>query len=461
MQPVLDYIRSHKEKALEELKAYLRIPSISADPKYNADCLKAAQFLADKLKSIGMENVHLVEGYGQPNVYADWLHAPGKTTILIYGHYDVQPPDPLNEWKSPPFEPEIRDGMIFARGSDDNKGQHWPWVRALEAYLKTTGKLPVNVKFVAEGEEESGGNAIHRCMHEKKYIDAWKCDAVAISDGAWFAHDIPSLGVGLRGLNYYELEVRGAKMDLHSGQHGGTAPNPIKVLSRLFAQIQDDAGRIQIPNYYEDVQELSAAERKMIHNLPFDPKKYQTEVGIAAMDGDPEYSPLERLWTRPTFEVHGIVGGYVAPGAKTVIPATATAKLSFRLVPNQGPTRVTQQIEAFLKAHMPKTVTWALKTLSEGEALVVPTDSPYLKALQPVYESLWGRSPMLTRTGGSIPVATLFAKAWNVPVLFTDLGYHDDQIHSPNEHYPLCQFYSGMELAARALEAWGKLNPSP
>ncbi|PIR20295.1 MAG: peptidase M20 [Deltaproteobacteria bacterium CG11_big_fil_rev_8_21_14_0_20_47_16] len=458
MQTVIDYIRSTKEAALKELLDYLKIPSISANPEYHPQCDQAANYLADKLKSIGMENVQLITGYGRPNVYADWLHAPGKPTILIYGHYDVQPPDPLEKWTTPPFEPTIRDDMIYARGSDDNKGQHWPWVRAIEAWLKTEKKLPVNIKFVAEGEEECGGKAIHDCMQEKKYIDAWKCDAAAISDGAWFAHDVPSIGVGLRGLSYFELEVNGAKMDLHSGQHGGTGPNPIKVLAQVIAKLNDVSGRVAIPGFYDDVQELTAAERKMIHDLPFDVDNYHTEIGVATTAGEEGYSHLERQWTRPTFEVHGIVGGYVAPGAKTVIPATATAKISFRLVPNQNPAKIKKQFEDFLKANMPKTVTWSLKELGEGgTALVVPTDSPYLKALQPVYEKIWGRSPMLTRTGGSIPVATLFANTWKIPVLFMDLGYHDDQIHSPNERYPLKQFYDGMELAAQALDAWSKI----
>lgn len=460
MKPVIDYIQSHQEQALEEYKTYLRIPSISADPKYSEDCLKAANYLAAKLKAIGMENVHLVEGYGKPNVYADWLHAPGKPTILVYGHYDVQPPDPLDLWTSPPFEPTVRDGMIYARGSDDNKGQHWPWVRALEAWLATEKKLPVNVKFVAEGEEECGGKAIHDCMLKPEFIDAWRCDAAAISDGAWFAHTIPCIGVGLRGLNYFELEIRGPKMDLHSGQHGGTSPNPLKTLGRVIAQMQDPAtGRVLIPGFYDDVQELSPAERKMIHDLPFDPKKYDAEIGVTSCDGEPEYSYLERQWTRPTFEVHGIVGGYQQPGVKTVIPAVAKAKISFRLVPNQNPQKIKSQTLAFLTQIMPKNVTWSLNELGEGgTALVVPTDSPYLDALRPIYEQVWGKMPMLIRTGGSIPVATLFANTWKVPVLFMDLGYHDDQIHSPNEHYPLENFYLGTELAARALNAWGEIK---
>lgn len=458
MNAVLDYIRAHQRDALSEFFDYLKIPSISADPKYHAACDTAANFLADKLKAIGMENVKLITGYGRPTVYADWLHAPDKPTILIYGHYDVQPPDPLELWQTPPFEPTIRDGMVYARGADDNKGQHWPWVRALEAWLATEKKLPVNVKFIAEGEEESGGKAIHDCMMLPEFIEAWKCDAVAISDGAWFAHDVPSIGVGLRGLNYFELEVRGAKLDLHSGQHGGTAPNPLKVLAQVIAQVQDASGRILVPGFYDDVQELSDADRKMIQALPFDPQKYEAEIGTAAT-GEPGYSHLERQWTRPTFEVHGIVGGYMSPGAKTVIPATATAKISFRLVPNQEPQRIKAQFLAYLTQIMPKNVTWQLHELGEGgTALVVPTDSPYLKALSPVYETQWGKAPMLTRTGGSIPVATLFAKAWKVPVLFMDLGYHDAQIHSPNEHYALCQFNDGMELCARALAAWGEMK---
>ncbi len=459
MKSVIDYIRAHKDDALREWCEYLKIPSISANPQYHPQCDQAANYLADKLKAIGMENVHLVTGYGRPNVCADWLHAPGKPTILIYGHYDVQPPDPLELWESPPFEPTIRDNILFARGADDNKGQHWPWVRALEAWLATEKKLPVNVKFVAEGEEECGGKAIHDCMMKKEFIEAWKCDAVAISDTSWPAHDLPGIDVGMRGLSYFELEVRGAKMDLHSGQYGGAAPNPMKVVAHTIAKIQNEKGFIQIPGFYDDVRKPSAAELAMIQQLPNTEDTFKKEIGVAETAGETEFPYMERIWVRPSFDVHGIVGGYQQPGAKTVIPSVATAKFSFRLVPNQDGAKIKVQLESYLKSIMPRSVTWTLRELGEsGYPLMVSTDNLYLKALGPVYETVCGKAPIYTRMGASIPVATLFARTWNVPVLFMGLGWHDDLLHSPNEHFPLKQFYSGMELAAHALEAWGKMS---
>lgn len=458
MQTVINYIKDHKEDALTEWCNYLKIPSISANPHYHPQCDEAAQFLANKLKSIGMENVHLVTGYGRPNVCADWLHAPGKPTILIYGHYDVQPPDPLDEWITPPFEPTVRDNMLFARGANDNKGQHWPWVRAIEAWLKTEKKLPVNIKLVVEGEEECGGKAIHDCMMKKEFIEAWNCDAVAISDSAWVTHDLPTIDVGMRGLCYYELEVKGAKYDLHSGEYGNAAPNPIMVLAQVFSKIQNDQGRIQIPGFYEDVVEATAEERQMLNGLRGNEASFCTEIGVADTAGEKNYTYAERISIRPTFEIHGIVGGYQNPGAKTVIPAAATAKLSFRLVPNQHPDKIKAALESYLKTIMPKSVVWVLRELGEGGyPLVVSADNPYLKALKPVYQEVFGKLPVYKRMGGSIPVATLFARTWKVPVLFMGLGWHDDQIHSPNEHFPLQQFYSGMELAARAIEAWGRM----
>lgn len=459
MQSIINYIQSHKEDARKELFDYLRIPSISADSQYHLQCDLAATFLADKLKRIGMENVHLVTGYGRPNVVADWLHAPGKPTVLIYGHYDVQPPDPLNEWVSPPFEPTVRDDRVYARGADDNKGQHWPWVRAIEAWLATKKKLPVNIKFVVEGEEECGGKAIHDCMMKKEFIDAWKADAVAISDSAWVTHELPTVDVGMRGLAYFELEVKGAKYDLHSGEHGNAAPNPIMILAQTFTKIQNEQGRIQIPGFYDDVLEAGAEERAMMRQLRRDDAGFMEEIGVKDTVGDKNYSYVERVWLRPSFEVHGIVGGYMQPGAKTVIPAAATAKISFRLVPNQDPNKVRETFKSYLKTIMPNSVTWKLRELGEGgHPLVVSANDPFLKALQPVYQQVFGKTPVYKRMGGSIPVATLFVRAWKVPILFMGLGWHDDQIHSPNEHLPLQQFYGGMELAARALEAWGDVK---
>lgn len=458
MQPIIDFLKSNKDQSLKEFCEYLKIPSISADPKFSADCLKAADFAVNKLKAIGMENAQAIPAVGKPVVYADWLHAPGKPTILIYGHYDVQPPDPANEWKTPPFEPVIKDGFVWARGCSDNKGQHWMWLSALQAWLATEKKLPVNVKIVIEGEEESGGESIAQLIKEPKYANAWKSDAVVISDGAWFAHDVPSVGVALRGLCYFELEVHGPKFDLHSGLHGGTAPNPLKTLGRVIAKLQDDKGYVQIPGFYDDVDELSDDEKKMIRALPFSNEEYQKEIGIAGVEGEPDYSYLERQWTRPTFEVHGIVGGYQQPGAKTVIPAVASAKISFRLVPHQDPETIKKAFTKYLETIIPKTVTWKLNYLSGGPAMVVQQNDPFIQALKAVYKEQYDKDLMFTRCGGSIGIAVDFMNVLKAPVVFMDLGFSDDGWHSPNEHFSLKQFDECRMLCARALGAWGSVE---
>lgn len=457
MQSVLDFLKSNKDSSFNEFCDYLRIPSISADPQYSADCQKAADFAVNKLKSVGMEHVQAIPSVGKPVVYADWLHAPGKPTILIYGHYDVQPPDPAGEWKTPPFEPTVKEGYVWARGASDNKGQHWMWISAIQAWLATEKKLPVNVKVVIEGEEEAGGESIAKLISEPKYAGDWKCDAVVISDGAWFTHDIPSIGVALRGMAYFELEVKGPKFDLHSGLHGGTAPNPLKVIGNVIAELQDDQGRIMIPEFYDDVEEVSEADKKMIRSLPFSNETYQKEIGITGVSGESEYSYLERQWTRPTFDVHGIVGGYQQPGAKTVIPASASMKFSFRLVPNQKPARVTMALKAYLGEIIPENVTWELKDLHSGPAMVVQHNDPFIQALKPVYKEQFGKDLVFTRCGGSIGIAVDFMNVLKAPVVFMDIGFADDGWHSPNEHFSLKQFDECRSLCARALGAWGNV----
>jgi acetylornithine deacetylase/succinyl-diaminopimelate desuccinylase-like protein len=457
VQSVIDFLKTNKDQSFKEFCDYLRIPSISADPQFSADCLKAADFAVNKLKSIGMENAQKIPGKGQPVVYADWLHAPGKPTILIYGHYDVQPPDPMNEWKTPPFEPTVRDGFVWARGCSDNKGQHWMWLSALQAWLAAEKKLPVNVKVVIEGEEESGGETIAQLITEDKIANMWKSDAVVISDGAWFAHDIPSVGVALRGMCYFELEVKGPKFDLHSGLHGGTSPNPLKVIGNTIAKLQNDQGRVLVPGFYDDVEELSDADKKMIRSLPFSNEDYHQAIGIKGSDGEQDYSYLERQWTRPTFEVHGIVGGYQQPGAKTVIPAAATMKFSFRLVPNQKPEKIVKSLKDYLAKIIPNTVTWELRDLHAGPAMVVQQNDPFIQALKPVYKEQYGKDLVFTRCGGSIGIAVEFVNVLKAPVVFVDLGFSDDGWHSPNEHFSLKQFEECRMLCARALSAWGNV----
>ncbi len=458
MQTVIDFLKANKDRSFKEFCDYLKIPSISADPKFTADCIKAADFAVNHLKSIGMENAQKVAGVGKPVVYADWMHAPGRPTILIYGHYDVQPPDPMNEWKTPPFEPVVKDGFVYARGCSDNKGQHWMWLSALQAWLSTEKKLPVNVKVVIEGEEESGGETISALIREKKYAAAWACDAVIISDGAWFTHDTPSVGLALRGMSYFELEVRGPKFDLHSGLHGGTAPNPLNVLGNVIARLQDDKGHVLVPDFYDDVEELSDADKAMIRGLPFSNADYHKEIGIRDSAGESEYSYLERQWTRPTFDVHGIIGGYQQPGAKTVIPAAATMKFSFRLVPDQRPEKIIKSLKNYLGTIIPKNVTWELKELHSSPAMVVQQADPFIQALKPVYKEQYGKDLVFTRCGGSIGIAIQFTNVLKAPIVFMDLGFIDDGWHSPNEHFSLKQFDGCRLLCARALEAWGEVK---
>lgn len=458
MRSILDYLKSNKDRSLREFCDYVRIPSISTDPKYEPECLKAVDFMVEKLKSIGLEHAQSIPSVGKPVVYADWLHAPGAPTILVYGHYDVQPSDPENEWKTPPFEPAVRDGFIWGRGVSDNKGQHWMWVAAIEAWLATEKKLPVNVKVVIEGEEESGGGSIAKLISEPKYAEAWKSDAVVISDGPWFTHDIPSMGLALRGLDYFELEIKGPKFDLHSGMHGGTAPNPLNVLGNVIAGLQNDKGRVLVPGFYDDVEDLSPEDKAMIRSLPYSNAEYQKEVGILGTIGEPEYSYLERQWTRPTFDVHGIVGGYQQPGVKTVIPAVATMKFSFRLVPNQQPDKIVGPLRAYLGTIIPKCVTWELREMSSGPAMVVKHSDPFIQALKPVYKAQYGKELVFSRCGGSIAIALHFAEVLRAPVIFVDLGFMDDGWHSPNEHFSLRQFDECRGLCARALDAWGKMG---
>ena len=364
MTAALDYSRTNQARFLNELKALLRIPSVSTLPEHKGDCRHAAEVLAAELKRIGMEHVELVEGSGHPLVYADWLHAEGKPTCLAYGHYDVQPPDPLDEWLSPPFDPVERNGNLYARGAVDDKGQMYIHVKALESLLASTGKLPLNVRVILEGEEEVGGESIAKFVRE--HPERLKADFALVSDTELFAPDLPTLCVGLRGMIYTEIEARGAKTDLHSGIYGGAAPNPFVALAQVIAQLKDGEGRILIPGFYDRVVAPDAAELEAWRKLPFDEEHYRkTEVGSSVLTGEPGYSVLERTWARPTLDVHGMPGGFIGAGAKTVIPAKATAKVSMRLVPNMSPEEAFAQYRMYVESLTPKS-----KLASEGLSLV-------------------------------------------------------------------------------------------
>src|SRR5947207_7268752 len=376
----VSYARDNQQRFLSELKDLLRIPSISTLEEHKSDVRKAAEFVANELRRIGMENVEIVPTRGHPLVYADWLHAPGKPTVLMYAHYDVQPPDPLDEWVSPPFEPQERNSNLYARGAVDDKGQLWMEIKALEALMRAgNGKLPINVKVLIEGEEEVGGESIAEYVRREKA--KLKADFALICDTELFAPDLPTLCVGLRGLVYTEIEAVGAKTDLHSGMYGGAAPNPFFALIEIISKLKDAKGRILIPGFYTKVKAPSKDELKAWKKLPFDEEQYRkTEVGSTVLTGEPGFSVLYRTWARPTLEVHGMPGGFTAPGAKTVIPAKASAKVSMRLVPNQDPDDIIERYKKYVKKVTPKGIQTNIKVWSKGPACVVGTNNKYVKA---------------------------------------------------------------------------------
>ena len=451
----LEYARQHQARFLDELKALLRIPSVSTDPAHRGDVRKAAETLRDDLTRIGMDNARLVETStatreGHPLVLADWLHAPGKPTVLVYGHYDVQPPDPLDEWISPPFEPTERNGNIYARGAVDDKGQVVAQLKALESML-ATGGLPINVRVVLEGEEEVGGEGIAEFVATNP--PELKADFALVSDTELFAPGLPTLCVGLRGMIYTELEVRGAKTDLHSGMYGGAAPNPFVALAQIIAGLKDEAGKIQIPGFYDKVIPPSADELAAWASLPFDEEHYrQTEVGSPVLVGEAGYSVLERTWARPTLDVHGIIGGFIGAGAKTVIPAKATAKVSMRLVPAMTPTEAFAQYKAYVEQIAPKGVEVEVRLIHSGEACLIPTDNRYIQAATAALHDVWGKETVFIRSGGSIPIVGDFARHMGLPSVMMGFGLPDDNLHAPNEKFHIANFHLGVESIISFLE---------
>ena len=441
----VSYARENQKRFLEELKELLRIPSVSTMDEHKNDVQKAADFVASELKRIGFEHVEVIPSSGHPMVYADWLHASGKPTVLCYAHYDVQPPDPIEEWTTPPFEPTERNQNIYARGAVDDKGQLWMQVKAFESLFRSgNGKLPINVRILFEGEEEVGGEAIAEYI--RKHGDKLKSDFALVSDTELFAPELPTLCVGLRGLVYTELEAVGAMTDLHSGVYGGAAPNPLEALSRIISKLKDDSGRILIPGFYDDVQKPTDAELKAWKSLPFDEEHYRkTEVGSNVLTGEPDYSVLYRTWARPTLEVHGMPGGFIAPGAKTVIPAKASAKISMRLVPNQNPDDILKKYENFVKSITPKGIQIKIKVHSKGEAIVVGTDNKYIKAATEALHDVFKKDTVYIRSGGSIPIVTDFENVLQIPSVMMGLGLPDDNLHAPNEKFHIPNFYRGIE----------------
>ena len=471
--PAVDFARSNQPRFLNELKDLLRIPSISTLDEHKGDVQKAADFVANELKRIGMNNVEIIPTKGHPLLYADWLHAPGKPTVLMYAHYDVQPPDPLNEWKSPPFVdqdayavddegvkknwtlPAERNDNIYCRGAVDDKGQLWMEVKALESLFQAhSGKLPLNVKVIFEGEEEVGGESIADYVRKQK--SKLKADFALVCDTELFAPELPTLCVGLRGLVYTEIEAFGAKTDLHSGMYGGAAPNPFFALIEIISKLKDSKGKVLIPGFYSKVKAPTNDELKAWKRLPFKEEHYRkTEVGSKVLTGEPGFSVLYRTWARPTLEVHGMPGGFVADGAKTVIPAKAKAKVSMRMVPNQDPDDILKKYLAFVKKHTPKGIETKVKVWSKGPACVVSTDNKYIEAATQALHDTFKKDTVFIRSGGSIPIVTDFQDVLKIPSVMMGFGLPDDNLHAPNEKFHIPNFYWGIETICRFFEKLG------
>ena len=451
------YVKENEGRFLEELKDLLRIPSISTLPENNEATHRAADFVADHLEAAGLEHVEVIETSRHPLVYADWLHAPGKPTVLCYGHFDVQPPDPLDLWETPPFEPTERNGNLYARGSADDKGQMFSHIKAIEAIKAIYGRPPVNIKFLIEGEEEVGGLSVAEYVAANP--DKLKADVALVSDTEMYAPGLPTLNIGLRGLAYFEIEARGPARDLHSGLYGGAAPNAVFGLIELLSKAKGADGHILIPGIYDDVEPASAEERASWQHLPFDEAEYlKDEVGSRELTGEPGYSVFERTWARPTFEVHGIAGGFTGAGAKTVIPARAVAKVSIRLVPRQDPLKIVEALKQFVKENTPRGIQFEVRVLSAGPGLMVNTDHPAIRVAAKAFSDIFGKPTVFTRSGGSIPIVGDFATHLGIPTILMGFGLPDDGLHSPNEKYNIRNYYDGIRTLAHFFEEYGRAS---
>jgi acetylornithine deacetylase/succinyl-diaminopimelate desuccinylase-like protein len=453
----LEYLYANKKQFQEGLTNLLKIPSVSTLPEHEPDIRRAAEFIADEFRRMGMRGTEIIDGKpGQnPLVYTEWLEVPGKPTLLLYGHYDVQPPDPLDEWKSPPFEPTVRGDDLFARGASDDKGQTYILLKAAECFLRSGEKLPINLKFLIEGEEEVGGAHIEEYVPGNK--ERLKADAAVVCDTEMFAPGLPTLTTGLRGMVYTEVEARGASHDLHSGLYGGAAPNPMQALSEIIAGLKGADGKIRIPGFYQKVQKPSRKELEAWKRLPFKENTFlKKEVGSTALAGEQNFSVLERVWARPTLEVHGIRGGFVGEGAKTVIPAVGIAKISMRLVHDMNPKEVVRQFTAAVKKLTPKGIKTSVHVISTAPASVVSTDSPYISAAAEAMESVFKKKTVFMRSGGSIPIVGLFSRHLKIPSIMMGYGLPDDNLHAPNEKFHLPNFFGGIEAVVRYFDLLGR-----
>ena len=441
-----DFIDSHRDQHLAELFEFLRIPSVSAKSENKKDVQRAAQWVADNLRNIGFKTVEVIPTSLHPLVYAESLEAPGKPTVLLYGHYDVQPAEPLDLWTSPAFEPTVRDGNLFARGTADDKGQVHIHLKALESLQKTNGQLPVNVKVLIEGEEEVGSVSLWNYVQENK--QKLQADALLVSDTSMLAPGVPSITYGLRGLNYYQIELTGPARDLHSGVYGGAVPNPLTILAELFAKLHDKHFRVNVPGFYDDVSVPSRLERASLNALPWKKKEFQKAVGAPGYCGEKGFTTVEQLWIRPTLELNGLWGGYSGEGAKTVIPSKACAKFSTRLVPHQDPAKIARLVEKQIRKLLPPTVKCKFEVLSTGKPWLASYQAPIFKKAQSALQKGFGRKASFIREGGSIPFVTQMHDTFKVPCVLIGFGLPDENAHAPDEHIALENYFGGIQAIA-------------
>lgn len=453
MKGILEYIQSNSERYISELQEFLRIPSISTDVGEPAEMKTAAEFVATQLQQAGMSSVEIFATKGHPIVWGERIEDSSLPTVLVYGHYDVQPVDPVELWEFSPFDPIVRDGQIYARGATDDKGQMMIHFKSAEAFAEVRGKLPVNLKFVIEGEEEIGSVNLEDFI--RGHVDLLKADTVLISDTAFFARGVPSICYGLRGLAYMEITLKGPKGDLHSGSFGGPVANPAFVLSQIVASMKDEQSRVTIPGFYDDVVPLTQREKDEWAALPFDVEAYKAELGVAALDGEEGFTPLEQVWARPTLEVNGLSSGFTGEGAKTVLPATAMAKISMRLVPDQDYRKIETLFEDYVKSIAPPTVQVEIKSMHGGKPWVASLDDPALVTASKAIEAGFGKRPVFQREGGSIPIVAAFTELLDAPCLLMGIGLPDENAHAPNERLDLDNFFGGIRSSAFFFEEFG------
>ncbi len=449
------YLVENRDRFEGELCDLLRIPSVSTDGLHQTEIRQASQWVAEQFRQMGLV-VELIETIGNPVVYAESPPVPGAPVVLIYGHYDVQPPDPLDEWQSPPFEPTRRNGNLYARGATDDKGQLFTHLKSTEAWMQVAGKLPLQLKFLIEGEEESGSEGLVDLIERER--ERLACDVAVVSDSSQFGPGQPAVTYGLKGIAYFELRLTGPKQDLHSGTFGGAVTNPVNCLTQMMAGLINEKGRVQIPGFYDDVLPLGDREREQFASLPFDESAFMQKIGVRGVTGEVGYTTLERRWARPTFDINGIWGGYQGEGSKTILPSKAGVKFSFRLVPNQDPAKIQQSLRSQLESLCPPGIDMQLVDMHSATGVVVPLDSPFMGAAAAAIEHGFGRPPVFIREGGSIPIVTVFHEKLGIDTLLLGWGQDDDNTHSPNEKFSLADFHRGIKTSARLWSTMSKID---